>query len=765
MFRHLYSFLICSLSIHTIINAQNTGIGTNSPQATLHVNGDLKLQFGDAINNFSRDSLFSANSHLKVPTEKAVKDFIQRGNWLASDYTVAGPNAPAYLGYAMLTPEQANGVACSGNFAYLIGYNSDMLSIVDISDPKQLKKRGVAFDNLNVPTSIAAQGNFVYITCSGNNKLCIFDVSNPDLPIARGTISTSLDYPRDVAVNGNYVYVTSDFSGRLSVFDVSNPDAIVLKSTGGVGLGGITALDVQGNYVYITSTLGGELHIYDVSNPLVVVFRGFARFEINSPRDVSVSGNMAYVASQDNNSIVTYDISNPAAPVHKGSIAGAVISPNYVIVIGNYLAVTNAVNNRLTILDITTPGSIRYIGSNNGHIVQATGLAVLGNTICVSNKGDVRALCLFDLDLSRSMGVSGNGVVPTSQQWQSQANNVYRSNGYVGIGTSAPSQALDVVGNINTSGEVRGASLNVNNAAIASANISTGVFNSGTFTNTYTYNAGVNGQLAFSNLLDSKISFYGYGTASQYGIGVQSGLLQLYTDASAADIAFGYGSSSSFTERMRIKGNGNVGIGLTNPSNPLSFPATLAKKISLYPGSTGDVGMSVSGNDFRLYSDNVNARISFGYDSYISGFTSRAYVPATGVVAMVVQGQLNVNGTIYNSDVRYKKNILIIDNSLDKLMKLRGVVYEMRVDQFPTLSFESGQQMGLIAQEVEKVVPEVVSTNNEGFKSVDYAKLVPLLIESIKEQQKLINEIKLQCLALEKIVLKQQQELEILRKR
>jgi hypothetical protein len=50
-----------------------------------------------------------------------------------------------------------------------------------------------------------------------------------------------------------------------------------------------------------------------------------------------------------------------------------------------------------------------------------------------------------------------------------------------------------------------------------------------------------------------------------YGFGVQSFLMQIHTDQSAADIAFGYGSSSSFTENMRIKGNGLVGIGVSSP--------------------------------------------------------------------------------------------------------------------------------------------------------------------------------------------------------
>ncbi len=74
--------------------------------------------------------------------------------------------------------------------------------------------------------------------------------------------------------------------------------------------------------------------------------------------------------------------------------------------------------------------------------------------------------------------------------------------------------------------------------------------------------------LSFPNVLGEKVRLWGTG-ANHYGIGVQGGLLQLHTDGSAADIGFGWGSSSAFNEIMRIKGNGRVGIGTNAPQNKL----------------------------------------------------------------------------------------------------------------------------------------------------------------------------------------------------
>ena len=118
-------------------------------------------------------------------------------------------------------------------------------------------------------------------------------------------------------------------------------------------------------------------------------------------------------------------------------------------------------------------------------------------------------------------------------------------------------------------------------------------------------------------------------------------------------------------------------------------------------------------------------------------------IPGTGVggSGMVeISGSGTYTGTwTQASDERFKKNVKPIQNALDKIEKIKGVRYEFNSDEFPEKHFAGGKQIGLIAQDVEKVLPELVKTDNEGYKSVEYQNMVAVLIEAIKEQQKIIN--------------------------
>jgi hypothetical protein len=111
--------------------------------------------------------------------------------------------------------------------------------------------------------------------------------------------------------------------------------------------------------------------------------------------------------------------------------------------------------------------------------------------------------------------------------------------------------------------------------------------------------------------------------------------------------------------------------------------------------------------------------------------------------------RLYVNGTTYctagawaGSDKRWKKSITSLEDALGKVRQLQGVNYEWRTTEFPDKNFESGRQVGLIAQDVEKVVPELVKTDEQGYKAVAYDKITAVLVEAIKEQQQQIDDLK-----------------------
>ena len=79
---------------------------------------------------------------------------------------------------------------------------------------------------------------------------------------------------------------------------------------------------------------------------------------------------------------------------------------------------------------------------------------------------------------------------------------------------------------------------------------------------------------------------------------------------------------------------------------------------------------------------------------------------------------------------------------IDQIIKLNPVYYEWRKDEFPEMNFDSGLQIGLVAQDVEKIVPEIVRTDETGYKAVSYEKLSVILVEGMKEQQQQIESYK-----------------------
>jgi hypothetical protein len=182
------------------------------------------------------------------------------------------------------------------------------------------------------------------------------------------------------------------------------------------------------------------------------------------------------------------------------------------------------------------------------------------------------------------------------------------------------------------------------------------------------------------------------------------------------------------TSSSQILLNGTTNNWMSFNTNGVAAPTFTTRsngtKIVLYPnvgGSTVDYAFGIASSTLWYSVPNTSS-------------THKWYGGTTSMMSLS-GNNLTVTGEVTaNSDERIKTNIKTIENALDKVSQLRGVEYDRTDVEL--------HQIGVIAQEVEKVIPEVVRTNEDGIKSVAYGNLVAVLIESIKDLKGEISELR-----------------------
>ena len=137
----------------------------------------------------------------------------------------------------------------------------------------------------------------------------------------------------------------------------------------------------------------------------------------------------------------------------------------------------------------------------------------------------------------------------------------------------------------------------------------------------------------------------------------------------------------------------------------------------------------------------MSDRIEFTTMNSGSSFTEYGHIDSNG---LYVDGDIDATGNItayYTSDLRLKKNIKLIQDPLDKLKEINGVTFDWK-EGFTNIHKFEGNDIGVIAQEVESVIPNIVRQHKtNGYRSVQYDKLTPLLIEAIKELSKKVDKL------------------------
>lgn len=261
--------------------------------------------------------------------------------------------------------------------------------------------------------------------------------------------------------------------------------------------------------------------------------------------------------------------------------------------------------------------------------------------------------------------------------------------------------------------------------------------------------------LNFANVLGDKISLWG-NSGNSYGLGIRGGQLQVHTDSVNTDITFGYGSSASdtsMTEVMRIKGNGNVGIGTNSPNERLTIANGWIRFVGGDGVNNGVVGTMAGSDEWKIYGtgsnnngaliiqtgDDNNEPVQFYQSShYLGGFNAAgdfelqgrkfqinstyqgrpAYVQiyhddSSMAFYLYNSGQYHDtwrgfsydgdNNLDWHSDRRLKKDIVDAEPMLDRLMQVRFRRYHYLKDE-PDAKME----FGVIAQELQPIFPLIV---------------------------------------------------------
>lgn len=152
----------------------------------------------------------------------------------------------------------------------------------------------------------------------------------------------------------------------------------------------------------------------------------------------------------------------------------------------------------------------------------------------------------------------------------------------------------------------------------------------------------------------------------------------------------------------------------------------------------GGGSTNCTSTNFLVRNTSAGTDCSQVYDS--GSYVGINYPSPDSNFKFIVNGNTKIIGSIYaTSDKKFKKNIHAIDNALARVLALNGKTYNWKSSEFPDYAFTHDLQYGLIAQEVQSVIPEIVNTSDDGTLSINYDGLIPVLIEALKEQQSQIN--------------------------
>lgn len=187
----------------------------------------------------------------------------------------------------------------------------------------------------------------------------------------------------------------------------------------------------------------------------------------------------------------------------------------------------------------------------------------------------------------------------------------------------------------------------------------------------------------------------------------------------------------------QITGVMAVAQGGTGAANAASARANLDVPSRSGANATGTWAINISGSANSISGYTVNQNLGTANDVQFKSL-------GIGTAASGTAGELRTTNDItawYSSDERLKTNIELIPEALKKVNGVSGVFFDWNDTALTMYPDRIERDVGVIAQQMQNVLPEVVATRDNGFLAVRYEKIVPLLIEAIKELDKKVKDL------------------------
>ena len=513
-------------------------------------------------------------------------------------------------------------IAVSGNYAYVVNNGEDTISVVDISNPSasvQITTTSVG----DAPRNIAVSGKYAYVLNYSTHDISVLDISNPSAPIQISTFDLVSGNNMNLTISGRYVYVITDASSNnFIIIDVSDPYSLREVSRGSVGSGPY-AVAVSGKYAYTANYYDNNISVVDISNPLIPVLISSTTVGVK-PYDIVISGRYAYTANSASDTISIVDISNPSVPTQIATTSvGA--APRTLAVSGRYVYVANYSSTNISVVDVsssTVPSQIlttavrnnpmgiaisghyayvANLSSDNISIVDISGTEVSSIIAHSAEAGNLQVLNDLSVkgngDLT-SLSVGVGGIISNGSIAVMSTNTTNYFGGNVGIGTTTPVSVLaiktsgttDALNIFETGGTEIFTILESGYVGIGASNPSSKLnVDGGTGAGPWTTFEG--GGSVFENIA---LRLYDKGTAAnninvlEFAHGTSTGPVGVAriksTNPSASASTGGKliletASDAAGTwnsNQLVLSNDGNVGIGITNPTTSLEIVGTVS---------------------------------------------------------------------------------------------------------------------------------------------------------------------------------------------